>query len=129
MLDGYDLLIQFISDSLIDIRHPQNELHQRSLVFNRNISCHRIEVDKWEMSLIRNGGIGMAALPTMIGIALRITVPSDLVSFFRWKSSNTESEKRDGERDGLFAANIWRMSSRFPSFGAGRPPGNLYSGR
>ena len=62
------------------------------------------------------------------GITLRIMLPSDLTSFFSRKSSNTESVKREGEKDGLLFKIIHRVSSILLGFRAGRLSDGLCNG-
>lgn len=50
---------------------------------------------------------GVFESPAINGITLRLILPSDLVLFFRLKSRNTDSGKREGDREALEANKSW----------------------
>ena len=64
----------------------------------------------------------------MIGITLRIIVPSEEVLFFRRKLLNFDSVNCDGESEGLLVAKTRRCSSRLSGVGVARSSGKSYNG-
>ncbi|KAK3348674.1 hypothetical protein B0T25DRAFT_546254 [Lasiosphaeria hispida] len=111
MLCGENHLVQILSHAFVDT--TRQGLSKKS----GTVLTVRPSVSDSKLVNGRFPPFGMLALPVIMGITLRITMPSDLVSFFYRKSSNTKLSNHEGESEGRPVDNRCHVSSRF-SFGA-----------